>query len=174
MALPSFARRAIEPPPPAVGKGLKEEVTILRISDQSRILEEMGRYEVEIRHVDDPHGSGFLPCQRRHIKQPLREKWALRSYRGWRTVTQKIKGYLAWKSIIFEHLSNSSDFFASDIIYLGNLNVSVLLPCQSRYIQLWHDRIWGLSSHIWWRTVAPNLAFFSEKKTDSKNGHHLF
>ena len=33
-----------------------------------------GSYEVEIRHVDDPHGSGFLPCQRRHIKQPLREK----------------------------------------------------------------------------------------------------
>ena len=131
----------------------------LSLSSSSEV-DRPGRYEVEIRHVDDPHESGFLPCQRRHIKQPLCEKWALRSY--WRTVMQKIKGYLAWKSIIFEHLPNNSDFFAIDIIYLGNLDVSVLLPCQSRYIQLWHGRIWGLSSHIWWRTVAHSTwrAFF--------------
>ena len=128
----------------AKNQGMLSRLSIPSSSEVDR----PGSYEVEIRHVGDRHESGFLPCQRRHIKQPLCEKWAIRSYPGWRTVMQKIEGYLAWKSTIFEHLPKNSDFFANDIIYLGNLDVSVLLPCQSRYIQLWHGRIWGLSSHI--------------------------
>ena len=45
----------------------------LSLSSSSEVVRP-GRYEVEIRHVDDPHESGFLPCQRRHMKQPLCEK----------------------------------------------------------------------------------------------------
>ena len=45
----------------------------LSLSSSSKV-DGPGGYEVEIRHVDDPHGSDFLPCQRRHIKQPLCEK----------------------------------------------------------------------------------------------------